>query len=217
MEKFSLVQKIIIWSIPVLFAVTLHEVAHGWVASRLGDKTAQKLGRLTINPLKHMDPIGTVILPILCLSVGNMLFGWAKPVPVDWRNLKNPQKDTALVAIAGPISNFLMCIIWALVTKLGFMLVKAGFSQAVFFIYMGYAGIQINIVLMILNIIPIPPLDGSRVLSSFLPIKLARAYNSIEPYGMLILMVLMFSNILSIFLTPACHWFQILIVEVFAL
>ncbi len=197
-----MVQEIAIWALPVLFGITVHEVAHGWVALLLGDKTAFMLGRLTLNPFKHIDRVGTIIVPLLCLTMGGFMFGWAKPVPITWRNLKHPRRDTALVAIAGPMANALMMIGWALGAKLAISCVRMGFEQASFLVYMAQAGVMMNALLMVVNLIPIPPLDGSRVLASFLPPRLALVLDSIEPYGFIILIVLMMSKTLSVILNP---------------
>ena len=217
MNNLNLMQEIMVWVLPVLFAVTVHEVAHGWVANQLGDRTALLLGRLTLNPFRHIDLIGTVVIPFLCLLVGGFIFGWAKPVPVNWRNLKHPRRDTALVAIAGPISNLLMALLWAVIAKLGELGSHQGFSSAIFLVYTGTAGISINLLLMVLNLVPIPPLDGSRVVSSLLPFPLAKMYDRIEPYGFIILLVLIWTRILSQLLTPLLMWLQGLILDLFAL
>ena len=194
MDILQLIQKIVIWAIPVIFAITVHEVSHGWVAHKLGDSTAKMLGRITLNPIKHIDPIGTLLVPGLLILFGSkFIFGWAKPVPVNWGNLRNPKRDVALVALAGPVSNLVMALIWAILAKLG-MLIGGAFT---FLVYMGIAGIMINLILMILNIIPIPPLDGSRVVTSLLSPRAARSYNMIEPYGFLILLVLLFTGVLG--------------------
>lgn len=197
MMELTIIQKIAVWTMPVIFAITLHEVAHGWVASKLGDKTAELQGRLTINPLKHIDPIGTVVVPIVLLVLGGFVFGWAKPVPVNMNNLRNPKQDMAWVAVAGPTANFLMAIIWAIVAKLGEELLGSMPGIGQFLIYSGLAGIAINLILLVLNLIPIPPLDGSRVLSAFLPKKLSYTYNQIEPYGFFILLGMMFLGLLT--------------------
>ncbi len=196
---------IIIGAIPLLFAITIHEVAHGWVASKLGDKTALMMGRLTLNPLKHIDPIGTIVVPVSMLIITSSLsgspfiFGWARPVPVNFNNLKKPRRDMAFVAAAGPLTNLLMAIIWAAIAKLSAFLpaFASPFLQS-----MSMFGIQINCVLMILNLFPIPPLDGSRVVSSLLPIKLSLAYDRLEPFGFWILIFLLFSGLLSPLLGP---------------
>ncbi len=217
MGQLTIVQEVMVWVLPVLFAVTVHEVAHGWVANLRGDSTALMMGRLTLNPLKHIDIVGTVIVPISCLVLGGFVFGWAKPVPVSWRNLRKPRQDAALVAVAGPLSNCLMALFWALIAKIGVMLFQQGFSNVVFLAYMGYAGISINLMLMILNLLPIPPLDGSRVVSSLLPPHLARAYDAIEPYGLMILVALIFTNVLSMILTPPLNGMQTGIFRLFGL
>lgn len=217
MGNLTVVQEIMVWILPVLFAVTVHEVAHGWVANQLGDRTAYMMGRLTLNPFKHIDMVGTVIVPVLCLLLGGFVFGWAKPVPVSWRNLKKPRQDAALVAVAGPASNFLMALIWATIAKIGVTLFQHGFSSAVFMAYMGNAGIAINLMLMILNLVPIPPLDGSRVVSSLLPPHLARSYDAIEPYGLMILVALIFTKVLSMILIPPLEWMQTAIITIFGL
>lgn len=194
------IQKLFIWVIPVLFAVTVHETAHGWVASKLGDRTALLMGRLTLNPFKHIDLLGTVIVPLLCVFLGGFVFGWAKPVPIDWRNLKNPRRDMALVAAAGPGANLLMALFWAMIAKIFLELTQNGFPNGKIMVAMGLAGISINLMLLLLNLIPIPPLDGSRVVSSFLDKKLAIMYDSLEPYGFMILMSMVFLGILNMIL-----------------
>jgi len=200
--QFTVIQKIVIAIIPLIFAITVHEVSHGWVANRLGDPTAKMLGRLTLNPIKHIDPLGTLIIPALLLIFTNFAFGWAKPVPVTWRNLKNPKRDMAIVAIAGPITNFLMALIWGLVAKLAMVFSSTlGYGSLVLF-SMGQFGILINLVLGILNLIPIPPLDGSRVVASFLSPKAEYAYMKIEPYGFFILLALIISKILFYIMWP---------------
>jgi Zn-dependent protease len=193
----SIVQKISIWIIPLLFAITLHEVAHGWVASWFGDQTARLSGRLTINPVKHIDMVGTILVPLLMLAVSNFIFGWAKPVPVDARNMKHPRRDMALVALAGPLANILMAFFWGGIAKVGLMLEISGNAWfGLPLIYMGGAGIMINVALAVLNLIPLPPLDGGRLLSYALPPRLAYRFSLIEPYGFIILLLLMVTGIL---------------------
>ncbi|MGE3920121.1 MAG: site-2 protease family protein [Gammaproteobacteria bacterium] len=198
-------QRFLIWALPLLFAITIHEVAHGWVALKFGDRTAQMLGRLTLNPLKHIDLIGTVIVPAMLFFLGGFIFGWAKPVPITWENLKNQKRDMALVSLAGPIANLLMAIIWAFVAKLGEFLLPESYSFGLALSYMGQAGIIINMMLMILNLLPIPPLDGSRVVSSLLPGRLAYKYNLLAPFGIFILLGLIFLGVLSRIIAPLLY------------
>jgi Zn-dependent protease len=199
MLEFTIVQKIAIWALPVLFAITVHEVAHGWVASFFGDQTARFSGRLTLNPIKHIDPLGTIIIPLVMLTISNFIFGWAKPVPVDARNLRNPRADMVIVALAGPMANLLMALCWAALAKVS-MNLPPWFSVPL--TKMGFAGIEINVVLGVLNFLPIPPLDGGRALYNLLPGKLAWYFYKIEPYGFFILLLLMFTNVLSYILFP---------------
>ena len=199
MNELTLIQKIAVWAIPVLFAITLHEVAHGWAASKLGDPTAKMLGRLTLNPFKHIDPLGTVLVPLTLLILSGFVFGWAKAVPVTTRNFKKPERDMAWVAIAGPLANLIMAVFWAFVIKLG-MSLQDSFTGSEFLIFAGIAGVTINLILMLLNMLPIPPLDGSRVISAFLPKPLAWQYNRLEPYGFFILLGLMFLGVLNLVL-----------------
>lgn len=202
MLEFSLVQKIIIWAIPVLFAITVHEVAHGWVALKFGDRTAQMMGRLTLNPLKHIDPIGTLLVPGILLVLGGFIFGWAKPVPVSFQNLRRPKADMAWVALAGPMANLVMAIIWALVAKLGLMLAQSGTAMGEPMMFMGVAGVLINAMLMMLNLLPLPPLDGGRVLVSLLPGPVSWQVSRLEPYGFVILLALLFFGLLGLILWP---------------
>ena len=202
MDTNTLIQQICVWAIPVLFAITVHEAAHGWMARRCGDSTAFMLGRLTLNPIKHIDPMGTVIVPMLMLTLGGFMFGWAKPVPVNPRHFKNPRWDGAWVAAAGPLANFLMMFFWAGVSLLGEYLRLEGISLGVPMRLMGTAGIQINIILALLNLLPIPPLDGSRVFSSLLPVQLSWRYNQLEPFGFFIIIGLLATNLLGQILGP---------------
>ena len=217
MDDLSIPQRFAVWVLPVIFAITVHEVAHGWVASRLGDNTAKNLGRLTLNPIKHIDPIGTILVPAVLLYLGGFLFGWAKPVPVNWHNLKNPKKDMILVALAGPGANLIMAILWALVIKLGLVLAGQNPTIGMPLIYTGYAGIFINLILMTLNLLPIPPLDGSRVLAGFLPNQLAYQYSKLERWGFPILVALIALGWLGKLIGPPIYYMQNILLSVFGL
>ncbi len=208
MSEFSTFHQILIWSIPVLFAITLHEVGHGWVAMLLGDPTAKDQGRLSINPLKHIDPMGTVIVPLIMFFASGFIFGWAKPVPVDWNRLKNTRRDIALVALAGPFANLLMIMFWLIIAKLFITPAEGGNTIAHVLTLMALAGIMINSLLMILNLFPLPPLDGSRVVFSLLPEPIASRYAKLEPYGLIILVVLLASGVLFKIIGPIIDGFQ---------
>jgi Zn-dependent protease len=198
MDELTLIQRIVVWILPVIFAITVHEVSHGWVAKKYGDNTASSLGRLTLNPIKHIDWFGTIILPGLLLMTGTgFIFGWAKPVPVDARNFKNPLHDMAIVALAGPVSNLLMAFAWALVTRLGVTIGAGAEVVSLPLIYTGVAGISINLVLALINLLPIPPLDGSRILTGMLPSYWAWQYNRLERFGFIILLLLLYTNLLA--------------------
>ncbi len=213
MEEFSLIQKIILGTVPVVFAITVHEVAHGWVASQLGDQTARLLGRLTLNPIKHIDPIGTVVLPLLLLSFGGFVFGWAKPVPVDWRNLRRPRRDMALVAAAGPGANLVMLVLWALFARyLMGQETELGDATLPWF-YMAGVGMTINIALIVLNLLPLPPLDGSRIVASLLPPRQAAQYNRLERWGIVILLVLLATHVLDRIMGPPMRMLYQLVQE----
>jgi Zn-dependent protease len=206
MEKLTIPQLFAVWALPVLFAITVHEAAHGWMASKLGDNTAKSLGRVTLNPLKHIHWFGTIVLPLFLLLTTGIVFGWAKPVPITWSQLKNPRVDMALVALAGPFSNLLMIFFWAAISKLGWLLLSKHLVWAKALAYMGFAGININLILMILNLIPIPPLDGSRVLYSLLPTKISERFQNLEVTGLLILILLLFTGLLApIILGPSLY------------
>ena len=202
MPELSLPQFVAVAFIPLLFAITVHEVAHGWVAKQFGDPTAARLGRLTLNPIKHVDPIGTLLVPgLLLLSHAPFLFGWAKPVPVTWENLRHPKRDMAIVAVAGPASNLMMAIFWALIAKLGLDLGALSWAGTPLY-YMGSFGIQINVVLMVLNLLPLPPLDGGRVAVGLLPGPMAWQLSRLENYGFFILLALLATNVLSYIIGP---------------
>ncbi|MEJ2576823.1 MAG: site-2 protease family protein [Gammaproteobacteria bacterium] len=202
MEHLTLVQKLAALLLPLIFAITVHEAAHGWVADRLGDHTARSLGRITLNPLKHIDWVGTVLLPMAMFALTGFMFGWAKPVPVDPRNLHNPRRDMALVAVAGPGVNLLMALIWSVLVLVGQGLLASLPEVAVPLVFMGAAGVFINVILMALNLIPLPPLDGGRVVTGLLPLGYARAFAKIEPYGLPILIGLLVTGLLGWFLWP---------------
>ena len=201
---YHAIQTICVYAIPLIFAITLHESAHGWAAGRLGDPTATMLGRVTINPIPHIDPIGTIAVPgaLLLMSAltggGGLLFGWAKPVPINPRYFRNPLKAMTITAAAGPLSNLLQMIFWALLLK---ALAAVGFYDK-FVISVCAAGISVNLMLMAFNLIPIPPLDGGRIVRGLLPLQAGIAFDKIEPYGFMILLVLMVGGGLSFFVRP---------------
>ena len=202
MNELSLVEKIVIAAVPIIFAITVHEVAHGWVASKLGDPTARLAGRLTLNPVKHIDPLGTIAVPLIMIVLTPFAFGWAKPVPVDWRNLRHPRRDMALVAAAGPGANIIMLVLWTLLLS---VLVTSGSAVSYpqgLLIEMAKVGIIINIVLIALNLLPLPPLDGSRIVTAFLSPTAAHKYNLLERWGLPILIVLLFTGVLGKILHP---------------
>ncbi len=203
----NIIYNIAVWSLPVLFAITIHEVAHGWVASKLGDNTAKMLGRLTLNPFKHIDPIGTVVVPLaMVLLQTGFVFGWAKPVPVNMRNLNSPRKDMAIVAAAGPISNLIMAVFWVFIFKLGSSVITDP-NIAKGIMAMGQAGIIINLILFIFNLLPIPPLDGSKVLSGIVPSSVSAIMDKIEPYGLFIVIGLLYFGVLNAIISPVLDFF----------
>jgi Zn-dependent protease len=195
MDIAKLIQTVAIYALPVLFAITVHEAAHGYVARRFGDNTAFALGRITLNPLKHIDPVGTILMPILLYfaTSGAFLFGYAKPVPVNFSQLRNPKRDMVWVALAGPASNFIQAILWALA-----LVIMAGSGvEERFFVSMAQAGILVNLVMWAFNLFPLPPLDGGRVLVGLLPWKQAQVVERIEPFGFFIVMGLVIAGVVG--------------------
>ena len=211
MFELTTLQRLSVWILPVLFAITVHEVSHGWVAKQLGDPTAERLGRLTLNPIKHIDPVGTILVPAVLLILGGFVFGWAKPVPVTWENLRHPKRDMALVAVAGPAANLLMALLWAILAKISTMLPAEAAWVAMPLYLMGMAGIFINLVLMVLNLLPIPPLDGGRVAVGLLPGPWAWQLSRIEPYGFFVLLGLIATGLLGYILGPPVHLLQAMV------
>jgi len=230
MDVTHLVQTVAIYAIPVLFAITLHEAAHGYVARHFGDMTAHAQGRISLNPLRHIDLVGTVIVPILILTFSKYLFGWAKPVPVNYSALRKPRQHMAWVAAAGPAANLVMAVIWVVLLRVGIglssraeawtevanlhgtaglveVVMRHGSGAAEYLIGVSAAGVLVNLVLMLLNLLPIPPLDGGRILTSLLPVRAAWRFAKLEPFGLPLLLLLLFvpvygSNALSLILSP---------------
>ncbi len=199
MDLNNLIQTVLIYALPVLFAITVHEAAHGYVARHFGDSTAYMLGRMTLNPLKHIDPIGTIAMPLLLLFTtfaipgGPFVLGYAKPVPVNFGNLRSPRRDMIWVALAGPVSNFIQAVLWALLLVI---LLAGGVSEP-FFLRMAQAGILVNLVIAVFNLLPVPPLDGGRVLVGLLPRGPAYQLSRVEPFGFFIVLALLIPGILS--------------------
>jgi Zn-dependent protease len=197
-------QTIALWVLPVVFAITLHEAAHGYVAKSFGDRTAEMQGRITLNPLKHIDPVGTILVPgvmILAAKLGGpqFVFGWAKPVPVNFGNLRNPKRDMLWVAAAGPGANLAMAVLWALLLKVA---APGGVSESAHLLLMAKIGVSVNLVLMALNLLPVPPLDGGRIAVSLLPVHAANAYARLEPYGLFIIVGLLAFGVLDNLMAP---------------
>lgn len=212
MDLNAILLKISVFSVPFLLAIIVHELAHGLVAKRLGDRTAEMLGRLTLNPAKHFDPIGTLLVPIaLLVSSSPFLFGWAKPVPVNTRNLKNRSKSMTLVAVAGPISNLVMAIAWGLLLSLVINTqIFGGFQRG--FYNMATFGVVFNVLLAVFNMLPLPPLDGGRVAVGLLPAKMSYQLSRLEPYGMFIIVILLFTGILLPLVYPVIQTISGLII-----
>ncbi len=208
----SLISALAIGALPVLLAITLHEAAHGYVARHFGDPTADLAGRITLNPLRHIDPVGTLLVPasILALSslfgAGGILFGWAKPVPVNFSRLRNPKADMLWVAAAGPFTNLIMALGWAILFRIALVGEPGAYTLPL--LKMADAGMQINAVLMVLNLLPLPPLDGGRIAVSLLPHHLAWRFARLEPYGFPILLVLLFTGVLGAILWPLIAGFR---------
>jgi Zn-dependent protease len=204
-DPYNVIIKILIFAPSMILAITLHEAAHGFVAKHYGDKTAYMLGRVTLNPIKHIDPLGTIVVPLLIGFATNwsFLFGWAKPVPVNFNNLRHPKRDMLWVAAAGPVSNMIQAAVWALIALL--LLGVASNSVATYWFSVAEAGILVNVVFAILNLFPILPLDGGRMLASLLPNKLSYAYQGTERFGMIILIVLIATGILGRLLSPLVY------------
>ncbi|MDD5404204.1 MAG: site-2 protease family protein [Sulfuricella sp.] len=213
--ELTLIQQITVYALPVIFAITLHEAAHGYAAKHFGDTTAYMLGRVSLNPLRHIDPIGTVLVPLVTLALGGILFGWAKPVPVNFGHLRHPKQDMLWVAAAGPAANLFMALFWAGVMKVGLSMPESSLMLPM--ALMGKAGVTINSVLMVLNLLPLPPLDGGRIAVSLLPPRLAYSYARVEPYGMFILIALLFSGVLNAILWPIVNGTMGLISSLFGL
>lgn len=213
----STLEALSIWILPLLFAITLHEVAHGWMARYLGDPTAEQMGRLSLNPIKHIDPVGTLLVPLLLFFLGGFIFGWAKPVPVNISRLHSPKRDMAIVAVAGPLANLTMALLWALLAKLATGLYPSNEWVAIPLISMGQVGISINLILMILNLLPVPPLDGGRVLAGVLPDRLAYGVLRVEPFGLFIVLGLLVAGLLSQILVPPYLTLSEMIINGFAL
>lgn len=215
----DLVSTAAIWALPVILAITLHEAAHGYVARHFGDPTAEQAGRITLNPLKHIDPIGTILVPAMILAMstlagmGGMLFGWAKPVPVNFSRLRHPKADMFWVAAAGPLANLAMALGWAGLLKLAFVLPQTAYTLPM--AQMAEAGITINLILMLLNLLPIPPLDGGRIAVSLLPARPALTFARLEPYGFPILIVLLVTGVLGRILGPLLGLFSYFLAVIF--
>lgn len=206
MELLNAVELIALYAIPAIFAITLHEAAHGYAARHFGDPTAYQAGRISLNPIRHVDPFGTLLVPALVLlaSGGKLAFGWAKPVPVNFGLLRHPKRDMLWVAAAGPGANLVMAAAWALIYKLASIAPGNYFAEPA--MLMARGGMVVNIVLMALNLVPLPPLDGGRMAVSLLPIALARQFARLEPYGMIILLVLLFTGVLNAAIMPVIRF-----------
>ena len=203
----EILRTIVVYALPVIFAITLHEAAHAYAAKYFGDSTAYLAGRMSVDPFRHIDPFGTILMPLLLywMSSGMFVFGYAKPVPIEFGNLRNPKKHMAWVALAGPMANFVMGFAWLVLGTVALKLTgPEGFVHEV-----AVAGIRTNLLMFAFNLVPIPPLDGGRVLTSMLPNRLAYKFSRIEPYGMMIVLVLIFTRMLNLYVGPlmyAAQW-----------
>ena len=202
MDLHNILIALLVNALPVIFAITLHEAAHGYVAKHFGDATAYMLGRVTLNPIKHIDVIGTIVVPTITMLAGGFLFGWAKPVPVNYSNLRSPKRDSLWVAFAGPFANMVQVVIWAIVAKALLVTVSMSGLVGPFWVSVAEAGIKWNIMFALLNLLPILPLDGGRILASLLPNRLSYAYSRTEPYGLFILLALVLTGALGWMLGP---------------
>lgn len=215
----EIIAQLALLALPVLLAITLHEAAHGYVARMFGDRTAEQMGRISLNPARHIDPVGTILVPAMIFLLssvaggGGLLFGWAKPVPVNFARLRNPKADMLWVAAAGPAANLVMALGWALLYKLAEAIAGSQFSVPLRI--MSDAGIMVNLSLMVLNLLPLPPLDGGRILVSLLPMRSAMAVSRLEPYGMWILLLLLFTGLLSVVMVPLVLFARYAIASIF--
>ena len=202
MDFTNILITVLVFAVPVIFAITLHEAAHGYVAKHFGDSTAYMLGRVSLNPVKHIDPLCTVLIPIVTLALSPFMFGWAKPVPVNFENLRRPKADMLWVAAAGPGSNLLQMAIWALVAAVLARTISPTGLAGGFWLAVADAGIKVNIMFALLNLLPILPLDGGRIVTSLLPARLSYAYQQSERFGMVILLALLFTGVIGWVLNP---------------
>lgn len=202
MDLQNIIITICVYAIPVIFAITLHEAAHGYVARHFGDNTAYMLGRVTLNPAKHIDPIGTVVLPLVTVALSGFMFGWAKPVPVNFGQLRNPRRDGVFVAAAGPGINLVQALAWAAVARVLAESVDPSGLAGSFWLAVAEKGVIVNVVFAVLNLFPLLPLDGGRIVANILPPRVSYAYSRTEPYGMIVLLVLMVTGIFSKLLGP---------------
>jgi len=205
MDIAHIITTVTVYALPVLLAITLHEAAHGYAALHWGDNTAQRLGRISLNPLRHIDPLGTIAMPLLLYfaTSGAFLFGYAKPVPVNFSRLHNPKRDMVWVALAGPASNWVQALFWAAL----WLVLNAQAEPEAFFVQMAQAGVLVNLVMFAFNLFPLPPLDGGRILVGLLPMRLAIAVSRVEPYGFFIVMALVLTGVVGgLWLRPLMAW-----------